>query len=494
MTLKADNLSNIKRPVLLLIVLVSLLLNACKKQQYALPVNVGTIRFSASAYTLERNAAQPLTVTLPLSLPLEQDATATVTIDNSGTAVSSQYTLAPAIPAGGLTINLANGATEAAFTVTSLENFEGDITIVFKITSATGGLTVANANASTTVTIKGKPIILPTITTSVSSLDDFKNVNSGTVSASKSFTVTGVKLTAPVTVTAPASYKVSLDNVTFTNSVSITAAAAMAAPVTVYARFAPTTGVNQTIAGSISLSSGVLSGSVAVTGNESGNAMPGILIMSEDFNYGSTAGTLTGVNGGNWAVFSGTVNPIKYVVPGLTFAGYAGSGVGGGVISENGSGSREDQSRTFVTQTSGTIYVAQLVNITTAAAGSDFFTSLRDPAGAYFNRLYVKDDGGKPAIGLGKSSATTVYSPLTLSYGTTYLVITKYDFASGLSSLYVLNGAIPVLEPANADATTDTGTAPASLVNIIIRQNTVALTTSFDGIRVATSWKQAVGL
>lgn len=493
MTLKAANLSNIKRPVLLLVVLVGLLLNACKKQQNELPVNVGTIRFSASAYTLERNAAQPLTVTLPLSLPLEQDATATVMIDNSGTAVSSQYTLAPAIPAGGLTINLAKGATEAVFTVTSLENFEGDITIVFKITSATGGLTISNTNAGTTVTIKGKPIILPAITTSVNSLDDFKNVNSGTVSASKSFTVTGVKLTAPVTVTAPASYKVSLDDVTFTNSVSITAAAAMAAPVTVYARFAPATGVNQTIAGSISLASGVLSGSVAVTGNESGNAAPGILIMSEDFNYGSTAGNLKDVNGGNWSVFSGSVNPIKYVVPGLTFAGYAGSGVGGGVISENGSGSREDQFRTFATQTSGTIYVAQLVNIATAAGG-DFFTSLRDPAGGYFNRLYVKDDGGKPAIGLGKSTATTAYSPQALSYGTTYLVITKYDFASGLSSLYVLSGAIPVLEPANADATTDTGTGPVSLVNVIIRQNTVALTTSFDGIRVATSWKQAVGL
>lgn len=215
--------------------------------------------------------------------------------------------------------------------------------------------------------------------------------------------------------------------------------------------------------------------------------------MSEDFNYGSTAGNLKDVNGGNWSVFSGSVNPIKYVVPGLTFAGYAGSGVGGGVISENGSGSREDQFRTFATQTSGTIYVAQLVNIATAAGG-DFFTSLRDPAGGYFNRLYVKDDGGKPAIGLGKSTATTAYSPQALSYGTTYLVITKYDFASGLSSLYVLSGAIPVLEPANADATTDTGTGPVSLVNVIIRQNTVALTTSFDGIRVATSWKQAVGL
>lgn len=234
--------------------------------------------------------------------------------------------------------------------------------------------------------------------------------------------------------------------------------------------------------------------SLSVSGVEYGNAAPGVLLMKDDFEYGATAGNLTAVSGGNWTVFSGTVNPVKYLTTSLSFPGYAGNGKGGSVICENGSGSREDLARTFPTQSSGTIYIAQTINISTAAAAGDFFMSMRDPAAAYFNRLYVKDNGGSPAIGIAKSSATVAYSSASYSYGTTYLVVSKYDFASGTSSLYVLSGSIPLIEPPTADAITTTGSGPASVTNLIIRQNTTALTSAIDGIRVATSWKEAVGL
>jgi hypothetical protein len=496
MSLKEFKLLEHQCTTIVFLAVIAVLLGGCKKSVFDVPVNTATIRFSESAYTIERNALEPLTIKLPLSLPLEEDATAIVTIDNtSSNADASEYVVTPGIPTTGLTLKLEKGATEASFQVASTDNFEGDRTLVFKITSAKGGALVANTNASTTVNIKGKPIILPGITTSTADLPSFGNVITTTASSSSMYTVTGIKLTANIAVTASANFQVSLNNSTFTSSVTIPFATANAGPVPVYARFVPNTGVNQGIAGIITHSSGTVPDAVVnVVGVEYGNAAAGVLIMKDDFEYGATAGNLKDVSGGNWTVFSGGVNPARYVTAGLTFPGFAGSGKGGAVISENGSGSREDYSRTFTTQTDGVLYTSQLVNFASAPAAGDFYTSWRDPAAAYFNRIYVKDNAGKLNIGVAKSSTTVAYAPANYDYGQTYLLVIKYDFATGVSSIYILTAAPTLIEPAVADATTNVGAGPTSLINIIIRQNTGVLTTTMDGIRVATSWRQAVGL
>jgi hypothetical protein len=498
MKLMSSHLSSIKTCSITVVMLLGMMLNSCKKESIsASPTNGGTIRFASNAYTIENNTIDPLTIVLPLSLPLEQDATVLISVDNSSTISSSEYTVTPAIPATGITLSLPKGSTEVSFKVSSLNNFEGEKSLILKLSAATGGLTVANTNAMATINVKGNPIILPEIKTSTSSLA-FGNVVTTTTSTSQSYTVTSIKLTADLAITASANFQVSLDNVAFTNTVSIPFATANATPITVYARFRALTGINQTVPGTITHSSGTLpDNTMTVSGVEYGVAPPGVLIMKEDFNYGTTANTLTAVSGGAWPVFSGTLNPVKYLATGLSFTGYAGSGIGGAVVSENGTGSREDYSKAFTTQTSGVIYAAQLVNVSAANATVDFFGGLRDPAiaGNYYNRLNVKDDGtGKPTFGIGKSSATVAFATGTYSYGTTYLVISKYDFSTGVSSLYVLTGAPSVIEPPVADATTSTGTGPAALGNIMIRQNTGVLTATYDGIRIATSWKEAVGL
>jgi hypothetical protein len=467
-------------------------LAGCKKDKFDIPVNTATIRFGESAYTIERNTLEPLTVRLPLTLPLEEEAIATISIDNSTTADVSEYVITPTVPPTGLEIKLDKGATEATFQVASADNFEGDRTLVFKITSARGGALVANTNATTTVNIKGKPIILPAINTPAD-LPTFGNVLAGTTSTSLMYSVTGVKLTSNITVTASANFQVSLNNSTFTSSVIIPFASANAAPVPVYARLVANTGVNQGISGTITHSSGTVPDAVVnVIGVEYGNAAPGILLLNEDFSYGSTAGNLKDVTK-NWTV-SSTVNPIKYIPVGLTFPGYIGSGKGGAVISENGSGSREDYARGFTPQSGGVLYTSQLVNFASAPAAGDFYISWRDPAGSYFNRVYVKDNGGKLNIGIAKSSATVAYSTTAYDYGQTYLLVTKYDFATGVSSIYILSTAPTTIEPAVATATTSIGAGPSPLVDIFIRQNSGVLTATIDGIRVATSWKEAVGL
>lgn len=102
---------------------------------------------------------------------------------------------------------------------------------------------------------------------------DFGDVANG-ASADLTFTVSGTLLVGDVVVTSsPAAYTISTDNVTFGSSVTITDDAANAGNVTVYVRFAPTSGTNQAITGSLtlkSLSAGVKT--VDLTGNEVGNA------------------------------------------------------------------------------------------------------------------------------------------------------------------------------------------------------------------------------
>lgn len=496
MNLIAAHSSSTKNRIIMLLMMLAVLFNSCEKDKFNVPQNVGTIRFEANSYTIENNTVDPLTIVLPLSLPLEEAGTAVVTVDAQSTIAADQYTITPAIPAEGIKLNLEKGATEVSFQVSSLNNFEGEKTLILKLTSATGGLSIANIDATTTLTIKGNPILYPEIKPSVFDFA-FGNVITTTISPSQSYIVSGVKLTADMTINASTNYQVSLDDNTFSSSLIVPLATINTAPVTVYARFAPNTGINQAVNGTITHSSaGIPDAVINLSGVEYGNATPGILLLNENFNYGTTASTLKAVSGSNWPVFSGSVNPVKYISSGLSFAGYGSSGVGGAVISENGSGSREDYSRSFATQSSGVVYAAQLVNIASAGATADFFGGLRDPAAgsSYFNRLNVKDDGGKPSIGIGKSSATVAYAGGTYSYGTTYLVVTKYDFSTGLSSLYVLNGAPSVIEPPTPDASTSAGSAPGALGNVIIRQSTNALTVTYDGIRIATSWKEAVGL
>lgn len=469
------------------------LLNSCKKDGINKPINQAAVRFGASSYTIERNASEPLTVTVALTLPLEEDATFVLDVSDKSTVENGDYSIDPAIPAGGRTITLAKGATEITFNVSSSDNFEGDRDLVLTLSNASGGATIANTNSNTTISIKGKPIVLPEIVRSVTTIPSFGNVVTGTASASQVYTVTGIKLKADITLIASQYFKISLDNVNFSNTATINFASANAGPVNVYVKFYPSSGENKNLTGTISHSSGTVPTVVVnVSGSEYGNAAAGVLLANENFNYGSAAGNLKDLTN-NWSIFSGSLNPIQYQTTSLSFPSYGSSGIGGSVVSENGSGSREDMYRSFPAQTSGTVYISQLVNVSASSSGNDFCLAMRDGS-SYINRVYMHDNGGKLGIGIGKSSSTIEYSPIDYNYGTTYLVVTKYDFNTGTSSLYVLASGLTSIEPPTPTASTSAGNAPTTLENFIIRQSTGSLTLNIDGIRVATSWKEAVGL
>jgi hypothetical protein len=111
---------------------------------------------------------------------------------------------------------------------------------------------------------------------------DFGDVDNGVESAPFLYTVTGVDLTADVVITASAHYFITLDvNDPFTDEVTIPFATANVG-VNVYVKFAPTSGADQTIPGTITHSStGALEVVLNVSGNETGNSgpSPGGLIL-----------------------------------------------------------------------------------------------------------------------------------------------------------------------------------------------------------------------
>jgi hypothetical protein len=108
-------------------------------------------------------------------------------------------------------------------------------------------------------------------------------------------------------------------------------------------------------------------------------------------------------------------NYVQYTNTGLTFSGHSGSGIGGAAtITSSGAG---DHNRTFTSQNSGTVYMSCLVNITAAAAGSDYFLHFNNST---FNaRVAVQLSGTNIRFGISKAG-TPVVAATNFNLSTTY--------------------------------------------------------------------------
>uniref|UniRef100_UPI001B800DC6 choice-of-anchor J domain-containing protein n=1 Tax=Thermonema rossianum TaxID=55505 RepID=UPI001B800DC6 len=148
--------------------------------------------------------------------------------------------------------------------------------IAFVYTSSTSGGSARWTIDDFVVTNASVTPPTATLTTSVSSLPDFGQVQNGQVSASQSYTVSGSDLTGDVTITAPANFEVSLDNTNFSSSITLAAGTDFTLPTlnatTIYVRFAPSSGTDGVKTGNITHSSpGAVTVNVAVSGEETGN-------------------------------------------------------------------------------------------------------------------------------------------------------------------------------------------------------------------------------
>ena len=141
----------------------------------------------------------------------------------------------------------------------------------------------------------------------------------------------------------------------------------------------------------------------------------GQALLSENFNYGATAGDLTAVSSGNWVNHSGE-NTVGYSTSSLTMTSYPSSGIGGSAtISPSGS---EDVNSVFTEQTTGVVYGGALVNLSALASGN-YFLHLKDVASNFRARVGAKDNGaGKILFGIGASSSTLTYGSTAFDLNT----------------------------------------------------------------------------
>jgi hypothetical protein len=228
------------------------------------------------------------------------------------------------------------------------------------------------------------------------------------------------------------------------------------------------------------------------------NAAPaGEALLTEGFS--GIAGTA--LTSAGWTI-SGTsmVNPIAIVQPGLTFAGYASAG-NAVLLNTNG----QDVCKAFTPVSDGSVYLSFLMKVDTVKTG-DYFIALSPSAGQtnYYARLHVKSSGTGFLLGLSKFSEKAggnKYGTTVLKLHTTYLVAVKYEFVAQASSddrisVYAFPSALPASEPVDAEisAYTNAASDASDLGYVTLRQGnaSAAAYLTIDGIRVGTSWPDAI--
>jgi hypothetical protein len=228
-------------------------------------------------------------------------------------------------------------------------------------------------------------------------------------------------------------------------------------------------------------------------------------VLKENFNY--TVGNLTG-NGG-WSAYNGSgVQPVKVINGGLTLSNYVMSDTDGKAVKLNPTAQgTEDVWTTFSSAiTTGPTYLSFLakIDLTTPSTNTspvEFITLASATNVTVRGRLCAVETSPttyKFRLIWGATSTQFVESS-DYTYGTTYLVVLKYDIFTGTDndkvSLYVFNSAPPTVEP--TPVITPFGfTGDTSPGALRLQQNgpsgssttTTPQNITIDGIAVTRSW------
>lgn len=216
-------------------------------------------------------------------------------------------------------------------------------------------------------------------------------------------------------------------------------------------------------------------------------------------NFAGTAGD-TLANG--WVTHSGSASPIYIKAGTLSYTNYP-SNSGSSIYMTSG----QDYNKSFTATpiSSGNVYFAALVNIDSAKATGDYFMhSYRTGAANVFNnRVYVKKaTNGNLAFGVLKGSAVSsvVWTDSIYALSTTHLVVLKVQIVAGatndIPSIFV-NPVINGTEPSATVVASDiTSTDYADIDRVALRQASASTCPklTFDGLRIATTWNEAVGI
>lgn len=218
------------------------------------------------------------------------------------------------------------------------------------------------------------------------------------------------------------------------------------------------------------------------------------LLLKENFEY--TPGTALELQPTwDWMSSQATL-PIMVEAGAYSYADYPASGGNKVVIGATG----EDLYRTFPRQSSGSVYVSFLVNVSAALTGGEYFIGFSaNPISKtdYQGRIYVKKDASnKLAFGVTRTKNTIIgYSGFSYDMNTTYLIILKYEIVSGTANDVCSMTVNPVIANGESGATWLTTTSAdnsAETVNVVgaiaLRQAAATTAVKVSGLRVATSW------
>lgn len=226
-------------------------------------------------------------------------------------------------------------------------------------------------------------------------------------------------------------------------------------------------------------------------------------VFKDDFNY-SPADSLEGTGGWYRSGVNSNYN-IKVVSPGLTYAGYAGSGLGNtAYISNSGEGDVLFHNLNPAI-TAGAGYMSFMLRIDSLPGTmTQGYCICFNPntGGTNLNtRMYIKRLTGTTFnFGIYKSYSVT-YNNTVYNSNTTYLVVLKYSIVAGnnndSSKIYVFNSGVPASEPSvplafAMDSADYTGQGYVCLSNNYAQTGLRGCSIKIDGIRVGNSWSTSV--
>lgn len=220
-------------------------------------------------------------------------------------------------------------------------------------------------------------------------------------------------------------------------------------------------------------------------------------LLVEDFDYPSGDSLVSHT----WTAHSGSGNnSIMVSTIGLSYTNYAGSNIGlSAAMVQTG----EDVNTTFEAQTTGNVYAAFLANISTAGADGDYFFHFKDGASTFRGRVFVQkhptEEKIRFGVNRGSNSSKVSWTENYYDLNITHLIVLKYSFAEGVKndtcSLFV-NPPINSNEPTAAAISPEESNVSdfTSISAIALRQGnaTHGSILKLDGIRVATTWSEAV--
>ncbi|NVO20847.1 MAG: alpha/beta hydrolase fold domain-containing protein [Bacteroidetes bacterium] len=228
-------------------------------------------------------------------------------------------------------------------------------------------------------------------------------------------------------------------------------------------------------------------------------------LLVDNFDYPAGTSLTAAPTPGYTLQGTGTV-PLNVSSEGLFYPGYMGSGVGN-AAQFVGPADGMDPFKPFVTSalTTGSVYVSCLVKITSATTAGEYFlankidASSSGTASVVRARVYVKSDGaGGISFGIAKGTTPPAAGWTAFSYqlNTTYLLVYKYTFVAGTTNDNVdlfINPALGVPEPAPTISYADFSTTDAAgMKSVLLTQRTNGPSALVDGLRVATTWTDAV--